>query len=69
MSESILVELISAIDYDLDKKGFTWSLARYDSKFVTLKLNFENFEYISIEKVDKIRIKFMNTQFYLKAKD
>ena len=36
---------------------------------MTLSLKFENEEYISIEKVDKIRVKFMNTEFYLKAKD
>ena len=65
ISGSIVVELISAIDYDLDKKKFDWSLKRYDAKAIEISLLFEHMEYISIETSDILNVIFSNTRLYL----
>ena len=55
------MELIPGSENDIDKKAFTWSLLRFDSKILQIAVNFENPKYISMEAIDYMKVIFNNT--------
>ena len=63
------MELIPGTDAYLDKKGFRWDLATYDSGKLAISISFEHPEFISCDKIDSMKIKFSNSDLYMKPQE
>ena len=53
----------------LDKKGFKWSIMRYDEDGITFQFTFEFPTHISVGEIDTMKIQFFNTDRYLKPQN
>ena len=62
MSGSLKVELVPGQEADLDKKGLSWKLSEFDDDNLKLQIQFENPEYISMGKLDYLKITFHHTK-------
>ena len=69
LSGCIKTELIPASDYDMEKKSYSWSLARFDEDTMEIKFTFDNPELISMNGQDKIKITFIKTNYYMRPQD
>ena len=52
-----------------DKKDFEWHLIEYSEEAMGFQIDFDNVDYISMEKSDDLEIIFRNTQSFLQPKD
>ena len=68
LSGSIKVQLIPHTDVDVDKKGFSWKLAKYDEGQIGIAVKWQNPAYVSVGGIDKLKITFNNTKTFIKPK-
>ena len=53
----------------LDKKGFKWSIMRYDEYGMAFQVTFDFPRHISVGGIDTLKIQFFNTNKYLKPQN
>ena len=69
VTESIKAELVPGTENNLDKKEFTWKLVKYSKSEVQLQFNFKFPEFISVDKVDTMKITFNNADNWVSPTD
>ena len=65
----ITVELIPGSESNIDKKEFSWRLEEFSDKNIALDFEFENPDYISFDAVDKAKVIFSKTNYFMQPTD
>ena len=65
----INVELIPGSESNIDKKEFSWRLKEFSEEKIALDFEFENPDYISVDAVDKAKIVFSKTRYFMQTTD
>ena len=61
----IKMTLVPGTDSSQSKKGFEWTLVRFDQEGLEIKLQFENPSSISTDNTDTMKVTFTSTGTYL----